>query len=70
MSKERDLVVHSALVIILTLAVVITLLHRKIEIGHAMLAGSLLLTVLTLSPPIAFVNSVVATALHPNICGN
>ena len=66
MIKERGLVVHSALVIILTLAVVITLLHRKIEIGHAMLAGSLLLTVLTLSPPLAFVNSVVATALHPN----
>jgi integral membrane protein (TIGR00529 family) len=42
------------------------LLHRKIEIGHAMLAGSLLLTVLTFSSPLAFVNSVVATALHPN----
>jgi hypothetical protein len=58
--------VNSVLVIILTLAVVITLLHRKIEIGHAMFAGSLLLTILTLSPLLAFVNSVVATALHPN----
>ena len=66
MTNERGLVVQSVVVIILTLAVVIALLHRKIEIGHAMLAGSLLLTVLTLSPPLAFVNSVVATAVHPN----
>ena len=44
MTNERGLVVQSVVVIILTLAVVIALLHRKIEIGHAMLAGSLLLT--------------------------
>jgi integral membrane protein (TIGR00529 family) len=57
---------QSVLVIVLTLSVVIVLLHRKVEIGHAMLVGSLLLTALTFSAPLLFVNSVVATALHPN----
>ncbi len=54
------------IVIIATLLAVVVLLHRKIELGHSMLAGSLLLTLLTFSAPMVFMKAVLTTAKMPN----
>jgi len=53
-------------IIFFTLIVVVVLLHRKIEIGHSMLAGSLVLTALTFSSPLLFLHSFVMTVRLPN----
>ena len=57
---------QSVLIILLTLITVVVLLHRKVEIGHAMLAGSVVLTAMTLSSPLLFFGSVVKTSQHSN----
>lgn len=56
---------QSALIIFFTLAAVVVLLHRKVEIGNAMLAGVILLIALTLSSPLLLVQSFLATVRHP-----
>lgn len=53
-------------IIFLTMIIVVVLLHRKIEIGNAMLAGSLILTALTFSSPLVFLHSFVVTVQLPN----
>ena len=57
---------QSVFIILLTLITVVVLLQRKLEIGHAMLAGSVVLTVTTLSTPVLFFESVVKTGRHSN----
>ncbi len=57
---------QSVAVIFLTLLIVVVLLHRKIEIGHSMLVGSLILTVLTFSSPMVFIHSILETIRQPN----
>lgn len=54
------------IVIFATLLVVVFLLHRKVELGHSMLAGSLLLTALTVSAPEVFLRALAATLRLPN----
>jgi len=63
---KGGLFLYSVVIIIITLSAVVVLMHRKVEIGHAMLAGSILLTALTVSSPLLFFQSVVATGRHPN----
>ncbi len=57
---------QSVAIILIVLCTVVVLLHRKVEIGHAMLAGSVILTVMTLSSPLLFFGSVVKTGQHSN----
>jgi uncharacterized protein len=57
---------QSAVVILLTLSTVVILLHRRVEIGHSMLVGSLLLQVLTWSAPELFLGSILKTLQHFN----
>ena len=57
---------QSVAIILIVLCTVVVLLHRKVEIGHAMLAGSVILIVTTLSSPLLFFDSVVKTGSHSN----
>ncbi len=57
---------QSVFVILLTLSTVVVLLHRRIEIGHSMLVGSLLLQILTWSSPELFAGAVGKTLQNYN----
>ena len=57
---------QSVVIILLTLSIVVVLLHRRVEIGHAMLAGSLLLQLLTWSAPELFINAIINTLRNFN----
>ena len=57
---------QSVVIILLTLSVVVVLLHRRVEIGHAMLVGSLLLQLLTWSAPELFLNAIISTLRNFN----
>ena len=52
---------QSVVVILVTLSTVVILLHRRVEIGHAMFAGALLLQVLTWSSPEIFLGAILGT---------
>ena len=49
---------QSVVIILLTLSTVVVLLHRRIEIGHSMLVGSLLLQLLSWSAPEVFLTAI------------
>jgi integral membrane protein (TIGR00529 family) len=53
-------------VILLTLSTVVILLHRRVEIGHSMLVGALLLQLLTLSAPEIFFGATLSTLQNFN----
>lgn len=57
---------QSVVIIFFALIIVVVLLHRKVEIGHSMLAGSLMLTALTFSSPLVFLHSFVVTVRSLN----
>jgi len=57
---------QSVAVILITLSTVVILLHRRVEIGHAMLAGSLLLQLLTWSTPELFLGAIRGTLQNFN----
>ena len=57
---------QSVVVILLTLSTVVILLHRRVEIGNAMLAGSFLLQLLTWSAPELFLGATMKTLQHIN----
>jgi uncharacterized protein len=57
---------QSVIVIFLTLATVVTLLHRRVEIGHSMLVGALMLQLLTWSPPVLFLGAIAGTLQNFN----
>ncbi len=57
---------QSVFVILLTLSTVVVLLHRRVEIGHSMLVGSLLLQLLTWSSPELFAAAVGKTLRNVN----
>ena len=53
-------------IIVGTLAVVITLLHRRVQIGNALFAGTLLIWILTLSPITTLMQAAINTAKNPS----
>jgi uncharacterized protein len=57
---------QSVVVILLTLSTVVILLHRRVEIGHSMLVGALLLQVLTWSAPEIFFGATLSTLRNFN----
>ena len=57
---------QSVVVILLTLSIVVVLLHRRLEIGHSMLVGSLLLQLLTWSAPALFLGAALKTLQNFN----
>ena len=57
---------QSVVVILLTLSTVVILLHRRVEIGHSMLVGALLLQLLTWSAPEIFFGATLNTLQNFN----
>ena len=57
---------QSVVVILFTLSTVVILLHRRVEIGHSMLVGSLMLQVLTWSSPELFLGAILRTLQNFN----
>lgn len=57
---------HSVGIILITLSSVVVLLHRRVEIGHAMLVGALILQVLTGSAAELFMGAVLGTLRNIN----